>query len=305
MINFVQLKSQIMTNKLSLKISYAQKLLLLLCSFVLCLILTTVISSLIIHFIPMDTVPFIRATLILQNILVFIVPVAITLVFITTTPISFLRLEKKPSWSAILGMLIIFIVSTPALNAIVLWNESLSLPASMHGIEEWMRNSEKAAKAVTDALLNNLSISGLTTTLLLVGVLTGFSEELFFRGMLQRLIASRPVNAHVAIWVTAVIFSLLHFQFFGFFPRVLLGAFFGYLVLWTGSLWIPIIAHAINNSSVVIVEYLTQNKIIETNINEIGTSPDTIPFTIASVAITVIAIIYSRKYLFKSQNRLD
>jgi len=66
-------------------------------------------------------------------------------------------------------------------------------------------------------------------------------------------------NVHVAIWTTAIIFSAIHFQFFGFLPRMLLGALFGYVLIYTGSIWMPVLAHFINNSVGVLGYYLAQN----------------------------------------------
>ncbi|MEG2242629.1 MAG: CPBP family intramembrane glutamic endopeptidase [Muribaculaceae bacterium] len=290
-----------MAKLLTLRLTYVQKLTLVFSLFVLFLILTAIISSLIASIIPMENTTFVKVTMMVQDILVFVVPAAITAVFITATPISFLRLNKKPTWQAIVGVLIIFIVATPVLNVIVSWNESVTLPESMKGVEQWARESEQMAKMLTDSLLKDMSIIDFSVLILLVGVLTGFSEELFFRGLLQRIFLSRPMNAHLAIWLAAFIFSALHFQFFGFVPRLLLGAFFGYLLMWTGSLWVPIIAHMINNSGVVIVQYLTQHKIIAVDVDTIGTTSDSLIIAIASAIITICAVYY----FFKNIKRVE
>ncbi|HMR19324.1 MAG TPA: CPBP family intramembrane metalloprotease, partial [Sphingobacterium sp.] len=62
-------------------------------------------------------------------------------------------------------------------------------------------------------------------------------------------------NHHLAIWITAVVFSAIHFQFYGFFPRLLLGAFFGYMMAWTQNIWVPVVAHFINNASVTLLAF--------------------------------------------------
>jgi hypothetical protein len=87
--------------------------------------------------------------------------------------------------------------------------------------------------------------------------LPAIGEELLFRGVLQKLIQKMTGSSHWAIWITATLFSALHLQFFGFLPRLLLGALFGYLLEWTGTLWLPILAHFINNASGVIVFFIT------------------------------------------------
>ena len=62
----------------------------------------------------------------------------------------------------------------------------------------------------------------------------------------------RSEVSHVAIWVTAFIFSAIHVQFYGFVPRMLMGAMFGYVLAWTGSLWVPIVMHFVNNGIAVV-----------------------------------------------------
>ena len=127
----------------------------------------------------------------------------------------------------------------------------------MSSIETWMRNSESQANEITEAFLSTKSIGGLIGNIFIVAVLPAIGEELLFRGLLQGLIKKMTGNFHWAIWVTAALFSALHLQFFGFLPRMLLGAFFGYLLEWTGTLWLPVIAHFINNASGVVIFFFT------------------------------------------------
>ena len=105
-------------------------------------------------------------------------------------------------------------------------------------------------------------------------------------------------SRHFAVWTAAVIFSLLHFQFYGFVPRVLLGAFFGYAFLWSGSLWVPVIGHALNNSAVVVSTYLVQNGIIDTDLSAVGAEMNTIPWlAILSLVLTIVLMMFYREVL--------
>jgi len=156
-----------------------------------------------------------------------------------------------------MGMLSI-VLMMPLLNAVVVWNAGLHLPASLHSIESWMRASEDSAQVVTDRLLAGTSVLDLGLNLLIIAVLAGVGEELFFRGLLLRIITDvskskrdfvlKPWVMHVSIWTIAILFSVIHMQFFGFFPRLLIGAWFGYLLWWTGSIWVPVLAHFLNNA---------------------------------------------------------
>jgi len=95
------------------------------------------------------------------------------------------------------------------------------------------------------------------SNLFVVAFMAGLSEEIFFRGFIQRLFIENKLNHHLAIWFTAILFSAIHLQFFGFVPRVLLGAVLGYLYFYSGNLWLSIIAHTVNNGFAVVMAYIT------------------------------------------------
>lgn len=242
------------------------------------LVFASIITAALTGIFSIGSKPLLTISIVLQDLLVFIIPAFITARFITSKPMSFLKLNVTPHWRDILFVILLLAISMPAMNYIVYLNEQLSLPDSLSAIEQWMRATEDAAKAVTDSFLTGNTLLGLLGCVLLLGVLTGLSEEMLFRGALQgTLIESR--NVHFSIWLTAFVFSVLHFQFFGFLPRMLLGAIFGYLLVWTGSLWVPVIAHALNNSVVVISSYFHPTtpeaaNAIETSFETIGVPTD-------------------------------
>ena len=273
-------------------IKFSQRIALLICAFLLCLIITTMLNALILSVTGAQSMLFINLSIVTQNILAFILPVVITTVFISAKPLTFLQINNTPSSKHILLMTAIFIAMIPAMNWLVDWNANISLPESMKGIEIMIKNAEDSAKAVTDRILNQNNI---LLSILLVGCLTGLSEEILFRGGLQRILASKPMNIHLAIWISAFIFSAIHFQFFGFFPRLILGAFFGYFAYWSGSLWTAIIAHTINNSSVIIAHAINNN--YGYNIDNLGISTNgEFPLlAIISLAITAFIIYHFYK----------
>lgn len=222
---------------------FMRRLGIFLCFWLFGLLTTAVIIGVLGLKLDMNSAPVLRVMTVIQDILVFITPVAATAVLISRKPLAFLCLDHGIKVSVVGLMLVTLMASIPMMNVIVEWNLSLSLPESMSSIEEWMRGSEERSAKMVETMLSGTSVKALIVSILIVGVLTGLSEELFFRGMLQRILADR-MNIHVAIWLTAIIFSAAHFQFYGFVPRMLLGGFFGYLAWWSRSLWLPVIAHA-------------------------------------------------------------
>lgn len=273
-------------------IKFSQKITLLVCSFLLCLVLATMLNTIISVNLEPGSLLGINISLFTQNVLAFMLPVVVTVVFISAKPLEYLRLNKAPSIKSITFLIATFIVMTPAFNYIVDWNNNISLPESMKGIESWMRTAENAAQAVTNKILNE---NNLIVSILIIGMLTGMSEEMLFRGGLQTILRSRPMSIHMAIWVTAIIFSIMHFQFFGFVPRVLLGAFFGYLAYWSGSLWTAVIAHALNNSTVIVAHRINQAS--GYNIDNLGlvNNGEFPVLAICSLIVTTLLIYYYLK----------
>ena len=202
-------------------------------------------------------IPLLKFFQILQTLGMFILPPLMLAIFLDDKPVQFLKLNSWPSLMMIGIVSLIILVGSPVIEWISIVNQHLVLPSWMSSVEEWMRNSENQANEITQAFLSTKSVGGLLGNIFIVAVLPAIGEELLFRGLLQKLIKNMTGNRHWAIWITAALFSALHLQFFGFLPRMLLGALFGYLLEWTGTLWLPIIAHFINNAAGVIIFFVT------------------------------------------------
>ena len=202
------------------------------------------------------------AMLTVQDVFVFILPALIAMAIFYRRPMQVMGMNRAPSWAS-LGVIVLFcIVSLPAMNWLVDINESMKLPAWMSGIEHMMRAMEDDAADTTRELLDIHSLGQFLYTLLVVGFMAGLSEEILFRGAMLRTMQDSRLGKHAVVWITAIIFSALHVQFYGFLPRMLLGVWLGYLLVWTGSLWVPIIAHTLNNSIVVIFSYLANKGLV-------------------------------------------
>lgn len=248
---------------------------------------------------PLDPGQWVLAGSTIQNILAFIFPSFLVAYMAGSKRApQLLGIKKAPRWNSLLGVILLYLLCLPLLNQLIEWNQSVSFPDSLWAIENKLRTWEDNAAKFTELIFAETSLSGLIIQILIVGILTGFAEEAFFRGGLQRIFISMNINPHVAIWCAAIIFSAMHFQFFGFLPRMLLGALFGYLYWWTGSLWVAAFAHALNNSITVIFQWLTTNYIISFDIDKFGVVDGSFPVaSLLSLAATLI-MIHFRKYFF-------
>ncbi len=166
-----------------------------------------------------------------------------------------------PKANVMLTVLLIMACSMPIMGLVNELNQEMILPDFLKGIQEWMRKLEDEGEKTTLALLKMGSLGSYLINLLVVAIVPAICEEFIFRGALQRTLVRWIKNPHVAIWLAAFIFSCIHFQFFGFFPRLLLGAGFGYIYFWTKSIWYTIFAHFLNNGfAVTMAWYFQQNK---------------------------------------------
>lgn len=282
----------------SLRIGAGKSLALLLCWWILLFAVALVIIGFISG--PSGTtVASMRWAITVQDILVFIAPTIFTALIAAYHPWSYIGVDTLPDWKAVAGVVVVAFVSIPTLNCIVAWNDSLHLPESMADIETLLRNAEEMARASVAALMSGTSVETLLMGVLLVGILTGIAEEFFFRGGLQRIFGSLLRRPVLAVWCAAIVFSAIHMQFFGFFPRVLMGAWFGYLFLWSRSLWLPILGHALNNSLVVLSTWMTARGYIARNtLDTIGTSGDGISIALAAGSILLTAATVYAVYRF-------
>lgn len=189
------------------------------------------------------------------------------------------------------------VAALPLISMLAEWNKGMELPSFLASVEEIMRQMEESALAMTEKFLNTSSFGMMIVNLFVMALLPAVCEEMMFRGWLQRVLSNR-LNYHVAIWVSAFIFSAIHFQFYGFVPRMIIGAALGYLYCYTGSLWASIIAHFTNNAAAVITAFLAYNGYTSINFDLIGTG-DTWYLSVASVAVCLALMGIVKKKLVK------
>lgn len=282
---------------MTFNLSLGKRLLFLLLSFVLGYFISAVLFALIIRIGGFNP-KALRIAMVLQDLLLFAVPAVATAVVSTRQPAQLMCIERKPPLLPLITGACLLIISVPAMNSLIWLNENLPLPVDL---EHTLRVLEARAQESIDLLQGPHDIPNLIMTILIVAVLAGLTEELLFRGALQRLLFTGGINPHVAIWVAALVFSVLHMQFFGLLPRMVLGAFFGYMLWWTGSLWVPVVLHIFNNTLYLVAQYLSHGH-GESPIDTIGAGSD-LALVAASVALTAAGLWLIRNKLTKANSK--
>jgi uncharacterized protein len=225
---------------------------------------------------------FLRLALLMQHLFLFFIPAAITLwICYKQKALAAAALDKRPlSISVVLGVFWL-IVSMAFIQYSYQINKAIPLP-------NWMMANEDNVKKTMETLFSLKGFAGAFVNTLLIGVMPAISEELLFRGVIQRQLGRLLHNDHAQVWITAAIFSAIHFQFQGFLPRMILGALLGYMLVWSRSLWVPVIVHGFNNGMQVIALYAMNLKPEDMEKMEKG---ENIHWTIGGASLMVMLIV--------------
>ncbi|KPM48950.1 CPBP family intramembrane glutamic endopeptidase [Jiulongibacter sediminis] len=178
-------------------------------------------------------------------------------------------------------------------------NAAMQLPEALSGVEKFMKSMEDSLAEMTEYLTQFDTLPKVIFGFFVIAIVAGVGEELIFRGLIQRKLYKGLKNPHTAIWLAAFIFSAIHFQFYGFLPRLFLGAMFGYFFLWTGNLWVPIVAHIFNNGFAVIMYYLANTQVMDAEVAEMEHFPTSM--VVGSAFLTGALLWYFNKMAKESR----
>jgi len=237
------------------------------------------------------TILILKIVQVLSATVMFVLPAILIALLLSPQKIGYLGVTKLPKSAYFAVALLVMVCALPLIGAMDELNKRMSLPASLSGLEHWMQSSEEKAGKIIGAMLKMGSIGSLIGNLFVIAFMAALSEELFFRGLLQNVLKEWVKNHHIAIWTAAILFSAFHMQFYGFLPRMMMGALLGYLYYWSGSLWIPMLAHFTNNAFSVIGAYLMQHELVSKQLDTIGTTRADLVYILLS-AVTCTGLIW-------------
>lgn len=208
-------------------------------------------------------ITFIRGMQVVQFISLFVVPTLVCARLFSTNSKKYLGLHKPVNGFYFLAGIAIMLVSLPLVSWLGEINRNIQFPASW---AEWMKGSEEEAAKTVKALLSRHTIQDLVMNIICIAGLAAVGEELLFRGAAQRLLIKMFKNHWAGIIISAILFSALHMQFYGFLPRFLLGIILGALYWYSGSLWVAIVAHFMYDAVLIVLAYFNPEMLNEENI---------------------------------------
>jgi len=243
---------------------------------------------------PSD-IDLMKVSQLILSVGIFVLPPFVLAYLCSTKPLAYLRLDHKTSWLDAGYVVVFMLLIIPFVNLLGNLNQQLVLPDFMTGLESSLKSMEDQANKLVEQMLQVHGYGALFFNVFLIALLPAIGEELFFRGALIRIFQNWK-GMIPAIWIVAILFSTIHLQFYGFVPRLLMGAFFGYLILWSGNMRLAIIAHFINNVVAVLFYYFKFNGVRLPDIDTIGTG-NTLWIGIASGAIGLFGFFLLKRKL--------
>jgi membrane protease YdiL (CAAX protease family) len=237
---------------------------------------------------------YIMTMQLVAHVFTFLVPSLIYWRWVENRKLRDFVYKPRPAFLLFLITLAIVLTSMPFMSLMIELNKGMKLPSNLKVIEDWMSSQEKTIERMTVFLTDFSSWPKLIVAFFVIAVVPAIGEECLFRGLIQRKIFNKTQNMHVGIWVAAAIFSAIHLQFYGFLPRMLLGAAFGYLYWWSSNLWIPIFAHLVQNGSTIIALFLNNRKIIDFDLEKSDSSVSVVGGLI-SLLLTAMLLYYFKK----------
>lgn len=245
-----------------------------------------------------ETMRLLKYFQVVQSIGLFIIPPFILGWLFYGNPNDYLFLNRKVSAASTLFVVVMVFFILPFINFIGEWNNQMHFPEWLSDVENWMKNTEERAAELTEAFLKVETTGGLLFNIFMIAFLPAIGEELLFRGVIQRIFTNWTRSYHWGIWISAILFSALHIQFYGFVPRLILGVLFGYLLVWSGSIWLPVIAHFFNNAFAVTAMFLIDHNILNPEVEDIGSTAES--YYAAALSVVLVLILM---WLIKKDNQ--
>jgi membrane protease YdiL (CAAX protease family) len=231
---------------------------------------------------------FMRYMQIMQSIASFVLPPLTLAWMLSAKPFRWLHFNRPTPMLMVIAFLLP-IVCQPLISWTVQFNSNAEFP-------EWMRTLEETNNSLMFAFLDTHNPAVIALNIIMIVLIPAFGEEMLFRGTMQPLLQKIFKNPHWAVWVTAFVFSTIHFQFLTFLSRLILGALFGYLLVYGKSIWYAVAGHLLNNLTSIIIFYYYRHT--QPNINPLTQDGDEfgLPMVAASIILTgLLFYIFIRK----------
>lgn len=214
---------------------------------------------------------------------IFLLPSVLFAYLTHPKPAAYLGLRRPAKLMHLFWVIIIVAGAIPVFMGILMVMQHVHLG-------KWADDMQKRIEDVQGPFLNIGSARQFITVLFIMAVLPALGEEMLFRGILLRFARKRSSNMLFPIFISSLLFALIHFSIYGFLPILLAGAFLGIIYYLTGSLLCSMLFHFLNNGIQVYLEYLGHTNTRVKAIMESNVLPAYIP--LAGAALLAIGFYF-------------
>ncbi|MBW0162345.1 MAG: CPBP family intramembrane metalloprotease [Sediminibacterium sp. Gen4] len=231
----------------------------------------------------------------LATLVAFLIPAILFAKVLSKQPFSWLGFNKRMNGKQVLIVVLITFAGMILSGSLGMLNQKIPLS------ENLLKQAQQLENAYKNAMMNMAHMTSLTDYLLAMLVMAlapAVFEEVLFRGAFQKVFVGWTKNAWAGIIITSILFSAIHFSFFGFLPRIALGLILGLIFYYTNNLWLSILLHFLNNGFVVTQLYIlsAQGKAIDKVMDE------TMPIWWGSIALILLVVLF--RLLLAESNQL-
>lgn len=237
-----------------------------------------------------------RILLMFQHIGMFVVPAVVFGILVSTNWKKYLGFNSM-NIAFVIGSILVMLSALPLINALSWLNLQIKLPDFLSGLENILGGMEDGAADLTKAITQTDNPWIFAFNILVVALLPAIGEEMVFRGALMPILIKWTGKKHLGVWISAALFSAMHMQFYGFLPRMMLGALLGYIFLWSRSLWAPIIAHFTNNALAVFLLFMMSKGKISEEMDSFEPTGSDLILLVLSIALVggIVYLFYRNK----------
>ena len=191
----------------------------------------------------------------LATFMAFAVPAIVFAKIVHHRPFNYLGFNLKMSIQQTVLVVLITFAGMILSGALGMLNQEIPLS------DEWLAKAKELEQTYKNAMLNMAymkTASDFILAILVMALAPAVFEEILFRGAFQKIFVQWTKNAWVGIIITSILFSAIHFSYFGFLPRIALGMILGLIFYYTNNLWLSILQHFLNNAFIVTQLYIVQ-----------------------------------------------
>jgi len=190
---------------------------------------------------------------VISTFFMFFLPAFFTAFICYRNPSKFIGFNTNFNYKQVLLVLVILLCTFPLSGVLAELTKMIPIPKSW----EIYFNAKEAERATQEAALVKISsFSRYLISMIIIGLLPAVFEEVCFRGGLQNILTRWFKGPWIAIILTAIIFSAVHFSYYGFFVRAALGVALGLVFYYSGSIWLNILFHFLYNGVQVTALYV-------------------------------------------------